>query len=127
MNSRKFGSMLGTLLGGVRCSEVRTGRKRRTAIEARAKSDGLQLLRAINETQAHGQEGARVDPSRAAHETGLDVGDVGSDRYHHALGYLLEEAALLGDEHTAFDVGDEHPHGYALYFFTQRALKLLEE
>ena len=47
--------------------------------------------------------------------------------YHHALGYLLEEAALLGDEHTAFDVGDEHPHGYALYFFTQRALKLLEE
>ena len=101
--------MLGTLLGGVRCSEVRTGRKRRTAIEARAKSDGLQLLRAINETQAHGQEGARVDPSRAAHEAGLDVGDVGSDRDHHALGYLLEEAALLGDEHTAFDVGDQHP------------------
>ena len=113
-------------LGGVRCSEVRRRRKRRTAIEARAKSDGLQLLRAINETQAHGQEGARVDPSRAGHETGLDVGDVGSDRYHHALGYLLEEAALLGDEHTAFDVGDEHPHGYALYFFTRQAVKLLE-
>ncbi len=56
----------------------------------------------------------------------LDNTDVGSDRYHHALGYLLEEAALLGDEHTAFDVGDEHPHGYALYFFTRRALKLLE-
>jgi hypothetical protein len=89
--------------------EVRTGRKRRIAIEARAKSDGLQLLRAINETQSHGQEGARVDPSRAVHEAGLDVGDVGSDRYHHALGYLLEEAALLGGEHTAFDVGDEHP------------------
>ena len=67
-----------------------------------------------------------MDPSRAAHEAGLDVGDVDSDRYHHALGYLLEEAALLGDEHTAFDVDDQHPHGYALYFFTRRALKLLE-
>ena len=69
----------------------------------------MQLLRAINETQAHGQEGARVDPSRAAHETGLDVGDVGSDRYHHALGYLLEKGALVGDEHTAFDTGEKHP------------------
>ena len=36
----------------------------------------------------------------AAEEAGLDVGDVGSDRYHHALGYLVEEAALLGDDHT---------------------------
>ena len=101
--------------------------KRRTTITAQAKSDGLQLLRAINATQAHGQEGPRVDPPRAAHEAGLDVGDVGSDRYHHALHYLIEEAALLGDEHTAFDVGEELPHGYALYFFTRRAVKLLEE
>ena len=68
-----------------------------------------------------------MDPSRAAHDTGLDIGDVRSERYHHALGYLLEEAALLGDEHTAFDGGEEHPHGYALYFFTRRAVKLLEE
>ena len=67
-----------------------------------------------------------MDPSRAAQEGGLDVGDVGSDRYHHALGYLLDEAALLGDEHTAFDVGEEHPHSYALYLFTRRAVKLLE-
>ena len=87
----------------------------------------MQLLRAINETQAHGQDGAKVDPSRAAHEAGLHVGDVGSERYHHALGYLLEEAALLGDEHTAFeDVGDQHAHGYALYFFTERAVRLLD-
>ena len=94
---------------------------------AQAKSDGLQLLRAINATQAHGQEGSRVDPTRAAHEAGLDVGDVGSERYHHALGYLLEEAALVGDEHTAFDdEGDQHAHGYASYFFTRRGLKLLE-
>jgi hypothetical protein len=68
-----------------------------------------------------------VDPSRAAHEAGLDVGDVGSERYHHALGYLLEQAALVGDEHTAFDdEGDQHAHGYASYFFTPRAVKLLE-
>ena len=97
-----------------------------SASKTRAKSDGLQLLRAINATQAHGQEGVRAEPTRAAHETGLHLGDVGSDRYHHALGYLVEEAALVGDEHTAFDVGDQHPHGYALYFFTRRALKLLE-
>ena len=42
-----------------------------------------------------------MDPTRGAHEAGLDVRDVGSERYHHALGYLLEEDALLGDEHTA--------------------------
>jgi hypothetical protein len=102
------------------------GLQRRTSITVRAKSDGLQLLRAIDATQAHGQQGAKVDPTRAAHEAGLDVGDVGSERYHHALGYLLEEGALVGDEHTAFDVGDQHPHGYALYFFTRRAPTLLE-
>ncbi len=102
------------------------GLQRRTSIKTQAKSDGLQLLRAIDETQAHGQEGARVDPARAAHDAGLDVGDVGSDRYHRALSYLLEEGALVGDDHTAFDVGAEHPHGYALYFFTRRALQLLE-
>jgi len=42
------------------------------------------------------------------------------------MAYLTEQAALLADEHTAFDVGDQHPHGYAFYFFTRRALKLLE-
>ena len=100
--------------------------QRRTAIKAQARNDGLRLLRAIDETQAHSQEGARVDPSRAAQEGGLDVGDVGSDRYHHALGYLLDEAALLGDERTATEAGAKQPHGYALYFFTRRAVKLLE-
>ncbi len=101
-------------------------RQRRTSIKTQAKSDGLRLLRAIDSTQAHGLEGTKVDPNRAAHEAGLDVGDVGSDRYHRALEYLLEEGALVGDDHTAFDVGEEHPHGYALYFFTRRAVKLLE-
>ena len=86
----------------------------------------MHLLRAIDATQAHGREGARVDPARAARDAGLDVGDVGSERYHQALHYLLEEAALLGDDHTAFEVGEEHPHGHALYFFTRRAVKLLE-
>jgi hypothetical protein len=50
----------------------------------------------------------------------------GSDHNHHAPGFLVEEGALLRDEHTAFDIGDEHLHGYALYFFTRRAVKLLE-
>jgi hypothetical protein len=40
--------------------------------------------------------------------------------------YLLEEDALLGDEHTATQTGDRQAHGYALYFFTQRAVKFLE-
>ena len=99
-----------------------------SAIKTRAKSDGLRLLRAIDSTQAHGQGGVRTDPNRAAHDAGLEVGDVGSDRYHRALGYLRGESALLGDEHTAFDdEGDQHAHGYATYFFTRRALELLEE
>jgi hypothetical protein len=97
--------------------------RRRTTIEAQARSDGLLLLRIIDDTQAHGEEGTRADPTRAAHEADLDVG---SERYEDAMAYLIEQAALLGDEHTAFDVGDEHPHGYASYFFTRRALKLLE-
>jgi hypothetical protein len=43
------------------------------------------------------------------------------------MAYLLEEEALVGDEHTAFDdEGDQHAHGYASYFFTGRAVKLLE-
>jgi hypothetical protein len=97
----------------------------RTTIEAQAKSNGLRLLRTINDTQAHGEEGARADPTRAAHQAGLDVG---SERYQDAIAYLIEEAALLGDEHTAFDdESDQHPHGYASYFFTRRAVKLLEE
>ncbi len=103
------------------------GLQRRTSIKTQAKCDGLRLLRAIDETQARGQEGARVDPARAAHEAELDVGDAGSDRYHLALHDLIGEGALVGDDHTAFDVGEEHPHGYALYFFTRRAVKLLEE
>jgi hypothetical protein len=44
------------------------------------------------------------------------------------MAYLIEQAALLGDAHMAFgdDVGDQHPHGFASYFFTRRALALLE-
>jgi len=42
------------------------------------------------------------------------------------MAYLIKEAALLADDHTAFDVGEQHPRGYASYFFTRRALTLLE-
>jgi len=68
----------------------------KTTIRARARSDGLRLLRTINHTQAHGEEGARADPTRAAHQAGLDVG---SERYQDAMAYLVEQAALLGDAH----------------------------
>ncbi len=89
-------------------------------MRARTKTDASALLRTINGTQAHGQEGAR-----AAHEAGLGVD---SERYRDAMFYLIEEAALLGDEHTAFDdEGNQHAHGCASYFFTRRALELLEE
>jgi len=94
-------------------------------MRSRAKTDGLRLLAAINETQARGEEGARADPSRAAHEAGLEVG---SERYRGAMAYLIEEAALLGDGHTSFgDEHDQHARGYASYFFTGRALALLED
>jgi hypothetical protein len=44
------------------------------------------------------------------------------------MAYLIEQAALLGDAHLYFGdaVGTLHPHGYASYFFTRRALVLLE-
>jgi hypothetical protein len=92
-----------------------------------AKTDALRLLRCINDTQARGREGARVDPPRAAQEVGLEVG---SERYHAALGYLAEEGALLGDEHTEMhteEVEGPQPHAYAVYLFTERAVVLLEE
>ena len=91
-----------------------------------AKSDGLRLLRCINDTQARGQEGSRVDSTRTAQEIGLDVG---SERYHDALRCLVSEAALLGDEHTATETGTQRPNyaGHAVYFFTRRAVKHLEE
>jgi hypothetical protein len=96
-----------------------------STIHPRARSDGLRLLKAVNDTQAHGQEGARADPSRAAHEAGLDLG---SARYEDALAYLIGQAALLGEAPLSFgdDVGALHPHGYVSYFFTRRALALLE-
>jgi hypothetical protein len=76
---------------------LRDSEQRRTTIEAQARSDGLRLLRTINDTQAHGQEGVRADPTRAARKAGLDVG---SERYQAAMAYLIEQAALLADENT---------------------------
>jgi hypothetical protein len=97
----------------------------RDAIRARTRSDALRLLRIINDTQAHGQQGARAYPPRAAQEAGLEVG---SERYEDAMAYLLEQAALRRDELMAFDedVGERHPRGYGLCVFTSRALKLLD-
>ena len=94
-------------------------------MRARRRTDAIRLLRAINVTQAHGEEGARADPQVRLVR---GPGRVGSERYREAMSYLIEEAALLGDEHTAFDdEGDQHAHSYATYFFTRRVLELLEE
>ena len=81
----------------------------------------MRLLRTTNYTQTHGEEGARADPTRAAQEAGLEVGSL---RYQDAMAYLIEQAALLGDAHLYIgdDVGALHPHGYASYLFTSRAL-----
>jgi hypothetical protein len=78
------------------------------AIQARTRNDGLRLLRTINGTQAHGQQGVRAYPPSAAEEAGLEVG---SERYEAAMAYLLEQAALRRDERLAFDedVGDRPP------------------
>ena len=83
----------------------------RDAIQARTRSDGLRLLRAINDTQAHGREGARAYPPRAAQEAGLEVG---SERYEDAMAYLVEQAAWRGAERMAFDedIRGQHLHGY---------------
>jgi hypothetical protein len=37
-----------------------------------------------------------------------------------------EQTALVEDEHIATEGGAGQHHGYALYFFTRRAVKLLE-
>jgi hypothetical protein len=88
------------------------------------RTDALMLLRAIDATQADGQGGARIDPPRAGQDIGLEVG---SERYHEALWYLIDKGALVGDEHTATEAAPHQPHGYAAYFFTERALELLRE
>jgi hypothetical protein len=91
-----------------------------------AKHDALRLLRCINDTQAQGQEGARVDLPRAAQQIEMDVG---SERYHAGLAHLVDEGALEGDEHTAAQTGSQSPGyaGYGVYFFTRRAVEMLEE
>ena len=88
-------------------------------------SDSLRLLRCMNDTQVRGRDGARVDPPRAAQEIGLDVG---SERYHEALAHLVDKGALEGDEHTATETGSQFSGyaGYAVYFFTRRAVEMLE-
>jgi hypothetical protein len=89
----------------------------KTTIKARARSDGLWLLRTINDTQAYGEEGARANPTRAAQEAGLDVG---SERYQDAMAYLIEQAALLADARRAFDgIRDQHSHGVRLLLLHQ--------
>jgi hypothetical protein len=53
------------------------------------------LLRALNETQAHGREGAVVEPGeQAARDAGLRPG---SSLYRAAVWWLLDKGALVPD------------------------------
>jgi hypothetical protein len=102
-------------------------RRRGFSVRRPPETDGLRLLRCIDETQAKGHRGARVDPPCAAQEIGLEVD---SERYHDALAYLAEEGALLGDEHTEMhseEAEGPQPYAYAVYLFTERAVDQLEE
>lgn len=83
-----------------------------------AKSDGLRLLRVVNETQARGSENAPVTPASAARTAGLDLD---SDRYDKALQFLWDEGAFGGAA-----MGD-YTHGGSPYRITRRGFELLKE
>ena len=88
-----------------------------------AKSDGLRLLRVINETQARGSENAPVPPASAAQTGGLDLD---SDRYDEALQFLWDEGALVEGAFGGAAMGD-YTHGGSPYRTTRRGFELLEE
>ena len=75
--------------------QIGEGRKAtwRYSASPEIRRDALRLLTVINETQAHGNVGARVIPSDAADEAGLKLG---TKRYVEALWLLIDEEALVG-------------------------------
>ncbi len=87
-----------------------------------ARSDGLRLLRVMNETQARGSEDTPVAPAPVAQTAGLELG---SDRYDEALQFLRDEGALV-EGRFGGPVGD-YTHGGSPYRITQRGFEMLEE
>ena len=70
------------------------------------RSDGLQLVRVMNETQARGSEEVPVTPALAAHDDGLEIG---SERYDAAMHFLRNEGALV--VHPFGEQSDTYPRG----------------
>ena len=87
------------------------------------RSDGLQLLRAMNETQARGSEEVPVTPALAAHDAGLEIGP---ERYAAAMHFLRNEGALVVHPFGEQSVGD-YERGGGPYYITQRGFMMLEE
>jgi hypothetical protein len=83
------------------------------------------LLRAINENQAHGREGAAVKPGE---EEAIDAGlRPGSTLYRAAVWWLLDKEALVPDreanERARNAAGAQH--GDFAFRITQRGLEML--
>lgn len=88
-----------------------------------ARSDGLRLLRVMDETQARGSENTPVTPAIATRTAGLEIG---SDRHDEAVQFLRDEGALVEDDQFTGPVGD-YEHGGAAYRITRRGFEMLEE
>ena len=84
-----------------------------SATKTRAKSDGLRLLRAIDSAQAHGQGGGQDGPQQGRPRRRAAGGRRRLGWLPPSIGYLRQESALVGDEHTATQTGDRQAHGYA--------------
>ncbi len=84
-----------------------------------------QLLKALNEHQAHGREGATVEPGdQEAGGAGLRMG---SPLYRAAIWWLLDVGALIPDEETNAQrrntVGAQH-RGF-MFKITRHGLDML--
>jgi hypothetical protein len=83
------------------------------------------LLRALNENQAHGREGAVVEPGeQEASDAGLRPG---SSLYRAAVWWLLDKGALVPDreanERARNAAGAQHPD--FAFRLTRRGLDML--
>ena len=87
------------------------------------RSDGLRLLRVMNETQARGSEEVPVTPALAADDAGLEIG---SERYDAAMHFLRDERALVVHPFGEQSVGD-YERGGAPYYITQRGFEMLKQ
>ncbi len=77
----------------------------------------MKLLRAMNDLQAKGHEGAYVNPPEVAAEAGIDPGHSAFER---VVEYLEDEGVIMRDER--FDKAS-----WTLYLMTRRGLEMLAQ